>query len=246
MKPCAPGRAASVLASLVSLGTPEKARKAARFFKTGPGAYGEGDVFLGVTVPEQRRLARLHRDLPISEVEMLLCRPEHEARLTALFIWVSQFDRGDESTRRAIHERYLAHTGRVNNWDLVDSSAERLVGGWLQAVPPQKAARLLDKLATSSVLWERRIAMIATYADIKEGRPLPALRIAAQLLHDEHDLMHKAVGWMLREVGKRCGREHLEGFLQAHGQTMPRTALRYAIEHFSASERSAYLKPSRG
>ncbi len=233
--------AAQVRAELRRLATPERAKASAWFFKTGPGQYGEGDVFIGVTVPQQRVVAKRAVGLSLGQAVDLLRSREHEFRLTALLVWVYQYPKADEAGRKAIHQAYLANTAHINNWDLVDSSAEFIVGSWLT----DKDRSVLDKLAVSADLWERRIAMLATFCYIKQGKSTDALRIAEKLLGDDHDLIHKAVGWMLREVGKRCGREIEETFLRAHYRTMPRTMLRYAIEHFEPEVRQAYLKGTR-
>jgi 3-methyladenine DNA glycosylase AlkD len=209
------------------------------FFKTGPGEYGAGDRFLGVTVPQLRRLARSYRDLPLTQTVRLLRSPWHEERMLALVILVGQHTRGDAPARHAIHQAYLRNTRSINNWDLVDSSAAQIVGGHLQA----RDRRLLRRLARSKSVWERRIAMIATYHYIRQGDFTDALAIAALLRRDEHDLIHKAVGWMLREIGKR-DRTAEERFLRAHARTMPRTMLRYAIEKFPQPLRRKYLSMS--
>lgn len=229
---------ASLRTTLHALGSPEKAKTSAWFFKTGPGQYGEGDVFIGVTVPEQRKVAQRYKDLPLADAEQLLLSPIHEERLVALIILVGQFIQGEEAIREVICDFYLAHTDRVNSWDLVDSSAEYIVGAWLQ----DKDKTVLTTLAQSESIWERRIAMLATFHGIKQGDPTEALKIAELLLHDKHDLIQKAVGWMLREIGKRCSREAEEAFLLKHYKNMPRTTLRYAIEHFPKERREDYLK----
>lgn len=228
--------AATVLAELQQLANPTKAEHSHRFFKTGPGQYGEADRFLGIRVPDQRKVARKHKGLPLNEVVKLLTSEFHEARLTSLFILVAQYGKGDEQTREAIFRLYLNNTKHVNNWDLVDSSAHQIVGAHL--MPGDR--RLLDNLAASDLLWERRIAMIATYHFIKKHDFADALRIAELLVHDEHDLIHKAVGWMLREIGKR-DRVTEEIFLNKLYHNMPRTMLRYSIEHFEEPLRSRYL-----
>jgi 3-methyladenine DNA glycosylase AlkD len=171
-------------------------------------------------------------------VEQLLHSAEHEFRLTALLIWVDQFKRGDEATQRGIYQFYLANTRWVNNWDLVDTSAAGIVGAWTET----RDREVLDRLAVSESLWERRIAIISTLWFINLGQSEDTLRIADMLLHDQHDLIHKATGWMLREVGKRCSQEVLEAWLKPRYQTMPRTMLRYAIERFEPGRRQAYLK----
>jgi 3-methyladenine DNA glycosylase AlkD len=220
--------------------TSEKAKTFAWFFKTGPGQYGDGDKFLGVTVPEQRKIAKKFRDLPLKDVEKLIVSPWHEERLTGLFILVLQFKKADEPGQKAIYDFYISHTKNVNNWDLVDSSAGYIVGPWLDGRPEKM--KVLEKLAKSDELWERRIAMIATSSYINSGRADEALQIAEILIDDKHDLIQKAVGWMLREIGKKVDRGLLVNFLDKHAATMPRTALRYAIEHFDAPTRAKYLQ----
>ncbi len=224
--------------ALEAKATPQRAEAAAWFFKTAPGQYGHGDAFLGLTVPEQRRIAKQFRDLPLVETLKLLASPWHECRLTALFIMVHQFERGDTATQKTIYQAYLANKQHVNNWDLVDSSAHKIVGAWLHGKPKTK----LVALSKSRRLWDRRIAVLATFYDIQKGDPTAALQIAELLVNDTEDLMQKAVGWMLREVGKRCDRAILEDFLSKHYKTMPRTTLRYAIEHFSPERRKQYLR----
>lgn len=223
---------------LKSLATPKKAEASAWFFKTGPGQYGEGDEFIGVTLPEQRLVAKSYRDLPLADIDRLIQSPIHEERMTALIILVWQFNHADAAGRETIYDFYLAHTNRVNNWDLVDGSTAEIVGGYLN----DKDRLKLDQLARSELLWERRIAMVATWYFIRQAQSADTFRIAGILLPDRHDLIQKAVGWMLREVGKRCGHEVLEDFLRTHYQQMGRTALRYAIEHFDETRRQAYLK----
>jgi 3-methyladenine DNA glycosylase AlkD len=233
-----PATAADVRRALRQFASPERAANAARFFKTGKGQYGEGDVFIGPTVPEQRRVAREFRELPLAETDKLLTSKIHEERLTALLILVHQFTKAtDAAARGRIYRLYLQRLPCINNWDLVDSSAEYIVGGWLA----EKDRGVLDRFARSKHLWTRRVAMLATFHYIKEGSADDALRIAAILLDDRHDLIHKAVGWMLREVGKRVSPAKLRGFLQQHVAAMPRTALRYAIEHFPAPERAKWM-----
>lgn len=227
--------------ALRALHDPARALGSARFFKTGKGQYGEGDRFLGVTVPAQRTVARAHRGLPLPEIEALLASAIHEERLTALVILVDAYAGGDEKTKRACFDLYLRNLAWVNNWDLVDASAHLIVGDWLLT----RDRRLLRELARSKILWERRVAMIATLAFIRAGESEDAFEIATLLLGDTHDLMHKAVGWMLREVGKRAGEDTLRAFLKEHAAEMPRTALRYAIEHFSEAERKAWREVKR-
>jgi len=225
---------------LKQFANPGKAKFFPRFFKAGSGDYGEGDIFIGVTVPNQRQVAKKYAsEIKISNVLKLLKSQIHEHRLTALLIFVLKFNRGDKDTRKQIVTLYLANTQWVNNWDLVDSSADKILGAWLSENPPS-ARKILDRLAQSQLIWERRIAMIATYYFIKQNEYKDALRIAGILINDQHDLIHKAVGWMLREVGKRDQKTE-EDFLKIHYKTMPRTALRYAIEKFPPQKRLAYL-----
>ena len=223
---------------LRSLGSKKKAEASAWFFKTGPGEYGEGDVFIGLTVPEQRRIAKKYRDLSLTDAVKLLRSKEHEFRLTALIIMVEKFRRGSEKEKKMIFDRYLKNTKWINNWDLVDSSAPYIVGGYLLGRPHD----LLFKMARSSDLWQKRIAIISTFAFIMSGQPGTTLQIAEILINDEHDLIHKATGWMLREVGKRCGESEEEVFLKKYHKTMPRTMLRYAIERFPEQKRKGYLQ----
>jgi 3-methyladenine DNA glycosylase AlkD len=220
---------------------PSKATILQRFFKTGAGEYGEGDVFLGVTVPETRRVAAQFSQLSLKELTFLMKSSVHEDRLLGLIILVKQFQKMKEGSQRAkMFALYLSwvRAGYVNNWDLVDTSAYHIVGAHLET----HSADCLDELARSENLWERRVAMVATYFFIQRGDSWRALRIARLLLHDEHDLIHKAVGWMLREVGKRCSVADLEGFLQKNYHRMPRTMLRYAIERLPEARRRAYLR----
>jgi len=208
-----------------------------RFFKTGPGEYAEGDVFIGVSVPELRRVCRECRDAGDDEIERLLESRVHEDRLLALLWMVQAFESAGEDGRRAIYGRYLANTARINNWDLVDSSAAAIVGGWLL----NRSRRPLSRLARSTLLWDRRIAIVATHRFIRNGEVAETFRIADLLLQDDHDLIHKAVGWMLREAGKR-DRAALREFLRTRCAAMPRTMLRYAIEKFPEHERRAYMR----
>jgi len=206
------------------------------FFKTGPGEYAEGDRFLGLRVPAVRRLARTYRELPVKDVIALLQSKWHEERLLALLLLVDRYKRGKADEKQLVYDAYLGHTKHINNWDLVDASAEHIVG---PHVGPSEIS-VLERLARSPDLWERRIAVLATFHWIKQRQFGPALRIIEMLLADKHDLIHKAVGWMLREIGKR-DRAVEVAFLREHGRTMPRTSLRYAIEHFPERERKRYL-----
>ena len=232
--------AEQALERLRSLADPGSAAVLRRFFKTGPGQYGEGDSFLGIRVPAQRRLARELATMSVSQAGKLLRSEEHEARSVALMILSMQYARGDERARKAIYELYLASTRFINNWDLVDSSAAQIVGAHL--FDGDKAP--LTKLARSADLWERRIAIIATLHFIRQMQFAETLRIATLLLHDEHDLIHKAVGWMLREVGKRDLASE-KRFLDVYASTMPRTMLRYAIERFPEDVRQSYLRTGK-
>jgi 3-methyladenine DNA glycosylase AlkD len=207
-----------------------------RFFKTGPGAYGEGDVFLGVRVPEVRRIARRFDALELEDVLTLLRSPVHEERLASLVILVRRYGRGDEAARGRVYETYLENTDRIDNWDLVDASAPQIVGAHLLG----RERAVLDRLARSPSLWERRISIMATLTFIRAGDFGDTLRLARVLLHDQHDLIHKATGWMLREVGKR-DKATLLRFLEAHASRMPRTMLRYAVERLDPSTRARLM-----
>lgn len=218
---------------------PEDAVNLQRFFKTGPGQYGEGDRFLGVRVPALRRVARAHRDLPLPDAAEMLTSKWHEERLLALLLLVDRYRRADAAGKQAVFDAYLANTQHVNNWDLVDASAPYIVGAHLD---PDDTG-LLDRFARSANVWERRIAVLATFHGIKQREFAPALRMAERLVGDEHDLIHKAVGWMLREIGNR-DRATEEAFLRQHCRTMPRTMLRYAIEKFPEQLRRRYLNGS--
>ncbi len=229
--------AAAVRRELKLLADPDKAAFFPRFFKTGPGQYGEGDVFMGVTVPNMRVVAKQFRDLPLKEIETLLDDEVHELRLTGLLILVWQFERGDEARRKIIVKFYLSHLKRVNNWDLVDSSASYILGASLIG----KDTAVLDRMAVSKHLWTQRVAIVATHAFIRKGELSHTFRISKILLSHKHDLIHKAVGWMLREAGKR-DEKALRTFLDKHRSSMPRTALRYAIERFDEPVRKRYLK----
>ncbi len=226
-----------IQASLEELADPVRAEHSKGFFKTGPGEYGEGDVFLGLKVPDMRKVARQFKELPAGDVRRLLRSTIHEYRLTALFVLVRQFEKADERGRKRIYDLYLSNTRYVNNWDLVDSSAHQIVGGSLL----NKERGILLELAQSASLWERRIAIIATYHFIKRDDFASTVEIAECLIADEEDLIHKAVGWMLREVGKR-DRAVEEQFLAKQYERMPRTMLRYAIERFPERRRQTYLK----
>jgi 3-methyladenine DNA glycosylase AlkD len=226
-----------VIRALRKKSSSKKAKALSRFFKTGKGEYAEGDTFLGVMVPYTRMVVQAHARISQKEITKLLRSPYHEARLAALLLLVQQYHKGEEKTQKRIVQFYLAHTRYINNWDLVDLSAHKILGARLLngSIAP------LVKLARSHNMWERRIAIISTFAFINQGSHREALQIAEMLLHDEEDLIHKAVGWVLREVGKRCSQRAEEQFLKKHYRTMPRTMLRYAIERFPEKRRRAYL-----
>jgi 3-methyladenine DNA glycosylase AlkD len=226
--------AAEVIATLAAAADPDKVPGLRRFFKTGPGEYGEGDAFLGLTVPATRRLVKAFADLPLDEVDVLLDSRVHEHRFAALLILVARYPRDQSS----IADFYLAavRRGRVNNWDLVDCSAEFILGEYLFERPRD----LLFDLAASDSIWERRVAMISTFGFIKHGDASTALEIATVLADDRQDLIQKAVGWMLREVGKRVDRVILLTYLDDHAASLSRTSLSYATEHLTPEQRIHY------
>jgi 3-methyladenine DNA glycosylase AlkD len=208
-----------------------------RFFKTGKGQYGYGDIFLGIKVPVQRTLAKKYRDLDLADAVSLLQSKIHEHRLTALMIFILKYQKADTKGKKEIFNLYLKHRKHINNWDLVDLSAPNIVGNYLL----DEDRDILYTLAESKSLWDKRIAILATFEFIKNGDAKDTFQIAEILLYDKHDLIHKAVGWMLREVGKRLGRSTEETFLEKHCRHMPRTMLRYAIEHFPATLKKKYM-----
>ena len=220
-----------------ALGDPQRAQVQQRFFKTRPGEYGEGDIFIGLRVPEIRKLAREYQSLALPETIRLLQSPIHEARLLALFILIRVYKRGDAPIKERIYRSYLLNTRFINNWDLVDASAEHIVGAHLTNGRRDR----LHALALSNLLWERRIAIMSTFHFIKRGEFSDTFYIARLLLKDPEDLIHKAVGWMIREIGKRDHPAE-ESFLKAHYKIMPRTMLRYAIEKFPEELRQQYLR----
>lgn len=227
-----------IVVELKKFKNPEKARILSRFFKCAEGEYGAGDKFLGIIVPEQRKIVKkYYQIIKIKELEKLLKSKFHEARLTALLMLVEKFVRGDEKIKNQIYKIYLKNAKCVNNWDLVDLSAPKIVGGYLL----DKNRKILYRLAKSKNLWEKRIAVLATFMFIREYDFKDAIKIAGILLDDKHDLIHKAVGWMLREVGKKNLKTE-EKFLQKYSKTMPRTMLRYAIEKFPEGKRKKYLE----
>jgi len=222
--------------ALMALANPKIAEHSQWFFKTGKGEYGEGDLFLGIRVPKLRELVRKHKEVTVDEAVELLQSKYHEARLLALLILVARFQQGSEESKKAIYEIYLDNTRQINNWDLVDRSADKIVGGYLLG----RERGPLYKLAKSTDLWERRIAIIATFAFIRVNDFDDVLMVSKQLINDPQDLIHKAVGWMLREVGKR-DQQREERYLKKRYRQMPRTMLRYAIERFPEKLRKAYL-----
>lgn len=233
-------KSSNIQAALRAQIDPAKAAFYPRFFKTKPGQYGEGDKFLGVSVPKTRSAIKPFHTLPLAEAKQLLQSEWHEDRLAALLILVWQYPRADVVKQQEIYEFYLSHSDRINNWDLVDCSAEHIIGPYLNNRPEKMT--VLTRLAKSESLWERRIAMLATFHYIKQGRADEALTIIDILLHDDQDLIRKATGWMLREIGKRVNRSVLTAYLDQHAHNMPRTTLRYAIEHLSPEQKLHYMQ----
>jgi 3-methyladenine DNA glycosylase AlkD len=223
--------------------SPENARALTRYFKVSPGSYGEGDVFLGLKLGELRQLAKLYISSSFDADQWLpmLRSPIHEHRMITLIVMSERakklLKRGDDEELRLMYDTYLGNTSYVNNWDLVDISCGPVVGGYLL----DRDRSPLYKLARSDLLWDRRIAMVGSQRFLRRGETSDLYRLAEILLHDRQDLIHKAVGWSLREAGKRVDADELRRFLDQYGSTMPRTALRYAIEHFDATERQHYL-----
>ena len=230
----------NIKADLRAIATPERAQSNAWFFKTKPGQYGHGDKFLGVRVPDQRKIAKRYaKQATVAEALELLASPWHEERLTALFLLVYAYQHGDEAKKTEIAHAYLANTTRINNWDLVDSSASYILGDWLRDKPEKM--KVLSTLAHSENLWERRIAILSTLAYIADGTSTEAFTIIAIIKYDSHDLIQKAYGWMLREIGKRCSEAELTSWLDKNAHDMPRTALRYAIERLTPGQRAHYM-----
>ena len=227
----------TVVKELEKFADPVKGKFLQRFFKTGKGEYAHGDLFLGITVPVQRTIAKKFIDLPLEEVFKLLKSGYHEHRLTALLILVYKQAQADQELKVEIAKRYLRHLKYINNWDLVDSSASYILGPFYFS----KSERDLLRMAKSKNLWERRIAVLTSYYFIKQNQFGTTLKLAEFLLSDKHDLMHKAVGWMLREIGKKS-EPTLIKFLDKHYTKMPRTMLRYAIERLSAAKKYLYMK----
>lgn len=229
--------AAFVLNELLSMANPEKAVFLQRFFKTGPGQYAEGDVFLGLVVPLTRSIAKANKQTPLLELQILMESEYHEARLCALLIVAEQFKKASEAQRKELYDFYLRNARQINNWDLVDVTCPHIVGSYLL----DKDRSRLYELAESENLWEQRIAMVSTIAFIRNREYTDTLALAERLMTHKHDLMHKAVGWMLREVGKK-DRDTLTDFLECYATQLPRTALRYAIEHYPEEQRQYFLK----
>ena len=222
-----------VTSDLAKLDNPQKGKFLSKFFKTGKGQYAEGDIFLGITVPQQRKVSKKYKDLPLEEISKLLQSRIHEHRSTALFILVEKF----QQDKKNVFDFYIKHLDNINNWDLVDSSAYQIMGNYLM----DKDRKILYRLAHSDNLWKKRIAIISTYYFIRYLQFDDTLKIAEILVDDTHDLIHKAVGWMLREVGKRDQTAE-EEFLKKYYKTMPRTMLRYAIEKFDNEKKKFYMK----
>ena len=221
---------------LKQIANPEKATILQKFFKTGKGEYGEGDIFLGVTVLEQRKIAKRYVDLDLKDIKELLSNKVHEYRLTGFFILIYKFEKADEKEKKGIVDFYLKNIKSANNWDLIDCVADKILGSYLI----NKDKEILYELAKTDNLWKKRIAIISTFEFIKNDQFEDTLKISEILLNDEHDLIHKAVGWMLREVGKR-DIEIEEAFLKKYYKTMPRTMLRYAIEKFDGKKKEFYM-----
>jgi 3-methyladenine DNA glycosylase AlkD len=226
-----------IIQELLSVANPEKAEFLSRFFKTGKGQYAEGDVMLGIVVPTVRDIVKKSPQISFNEIQKLLNSKYHEARLTGFLLLAKQFKKAKETERKLIFEFYLKNAKKANNWDLVDVTCKDVIGLYLL---DKKDRGVLYKLADSKNLWEQRIAIVSTWMFIKYNQYDDTLVLAEKLLNHQHDLIHKAVGWMLREVGKK-DKQTLVNFLEAYRQRMPRTALRYAIEHFSPEERQYFM-----
>ena len=222
---------------LQALSDAEKREIFPKFFKAGKGEYGEGDRFLGVTVPNIRAIAKLHKDISIEEIRELIQSEWHEVRLCALIIMVENSKKKDEALRKELFNLYLSQTKRINNWDLIDLSCRFIIGEYLL----DKSRDILYQLAQSSLLWDNRIAIVSTYAFIRKGQLEDTYALSDLMMQHPHDLMHKAIGWMLREAGKRDS-ERLYDYVMSHRADMPRTMLRYAIEKFSPKERAILMK----
>lgn len=219
---------------------PLRAEMSLRFFKTGPGQYGEGDKFIGANMPDIRKACKLFKDLPLNEIQKLLNSPIHEYRLSGAIILANKYPKSNNADKQKIFNMYLKNVAenKINNWDIVDVTCEHIVGAHLA----DKNKKILYELAKSDNLWERRVAMISTFFYIKRGDPAVALYIAEILLNDKHDLIQKATGWMLREVGKRVDEQILTNFLEEYASIMPRTMLRYSIEKLQPDQRQYYMR----
>ena len=245
---CMSSAYSAIVSDLQSRANAQKAKLLSRFFKTGRGEYGEGDIFLGIMVPKQREVVKKHwKEAQLEDIERLLFSKIHEYRLTALLMLVEKYKKTKSGKEREdIYDFYLAHTTCINNWDLVDCSALHIVGGHLhetEKTTNKKAWKpVLIPLTKSDNLWERRIAVLSTFYFINKQDYAPAIKISNLLLHDKHDLIHKAVGWMLREMGKRGGEKEQHAFLQKHAKHMPRTMLRYAIERMGENDKKRYMR----
>ena len=226
-----------ITSELQVLSDDEKREIFPKFFKAGKGEYGEGDRFLGVTVPNIRAITKLHKDISLDEIRDLMLSEWHEVRLCALIIMVEKSKKKDEALRQQLFDLYLSQTDRINNWDLVDLSCRFIVGEYLL----DKSRDILYQLAHSPLLWDNRIAIVSTYAFIRKGQLEDTYALSDLMMHHPHDLMHKAIGWMLREAGKRDS-DRLYDYVMSHRADMPRTMLRYAIEKFSPAERSILMK----
>ncbi|MDY3853323.1 MAG: DNA alkylation repair protein [Prevotella sp.] len=233
-------RVETIISELMAYQQADKQEILPRFFKTGKGEYGEGDRFMGVSVPQVRLISKRNRDISLDEVEQLLASPWHEARQCALFILTLQYQRAKAEERKTIVDFYLSHTDRINNWDLVDVSAHYILGDYLLS----HSREILYRLAESPSLWENRIAMVSTYAFIRKGELDDTYTLATRMMHHPHDLMHKAIGWMLREAGKKDV-ERLTRYVKQYAGQMPRTMLRYAIEKLEDGLRQEIMKIPR-
>ena len=236
----------ALIRQLKKIANKKRAVGSARFFKTYKGGYAEGDQFLGINVPTTRAIAKEYETLSFTEISKLIKNLFHEIRLAGLVILVAQAKKATTlAEKKKIFDFYMKHVKYVNNWDFVDATAEYVVGPYLSELSHKERLAFISKMIASNNMWENRIIMISTFYEIKKGNGKMAIYVAERLLGHKHDLMHKAVGWMLREVGKRASKKELVAFLDKHVGTMPRTALRYAIEHFSPSERKRYMDMKR-
>ena len=234
-------KAERVKRDLKKLSNPKKAKTHQRFFKTGPGEYGEGDIFIGLTVSEQRKVAKKYKDLSLKELQKLITSKIHEHRLVSLLILRIQYEKGDSGLQNRLVKFYLKNKKHINNWDLVDLSASYILGNYLLNKNTNASKKVLCKLAKSNSLWDKRIAIISTHAFIRAEKFSDTKKLAKILLNDSHDLIHKAVGWMLREMGKKDESELLK-FLDEHTTKMPRTMLRYSLERLPEKKRKYYMK----